>query len=124
MRVDLQVKLMKIAQKAVVENLEAARRRSEIIAQSGRDLSEIISNGYRERNAIQNSTHDKVIHAIRGTEEFVTPGSDTAVHLPFGYDHVCSNGHGEYLLTNDALFQPNVDASTNAYEWQSMKVVR
>ncbi len=41
--------------------------------------------------------------------------------MPFGYDHVYSNGRGEYLLTNDALFEPNVDRSTNAADWTRME---
>ncbi len=61
--------------------MEAARKRSEIIARSGRELNEIISSGYRERDAIRSASHDKVIHAIRGTEEYTTSGSDMAVHL-------------------------------------------
>ncbi|MCP3916825.1 MAG: hypothetical protein GY711_14825 [bacterium] len=124
MRADLHAKLMKISREVARSNMEAARKRSEIIAQSGRELNEIITSGYRERDAIRSASHDKVIHAIRGTEEYITPGSDTAVHLPFGYDHVYSNARGEFLLTNDSLFEPNVDSSTNDVDWTRMQVSR
>jgi hypothetical protein len=34
---------------------------------------------------------------------------------------VYSNGQGEYLLTNDQLYDPNTDPNLNG-SWQSMKV--
>ena len=124
MRADLFARLMKMSREAALRDLKASRKRSEIIAQSSQDLSDIIHAGYQKREAIRSSSQAKLIHAIQGTEEYKTPGSDTVVHLPHGYDHVYSNGRDEYLLTNDSLFQPNVDSSTNGAEWTRMKVTR
>ncbi|MEM9381316.1 MAG: hypothetical protein AAGB93_15290 [Planctomycetota bacterium] len=124
MRADHFARLMKVSREAALRDLADSRRRSEIISQSGQDLSDIIHAGYQKRQQIRSSSQAKLIHAIQGTEEYSTPGSDTVVHLPYGYDHVYSNGRDEYLLTNDALFQPNVDPSTNGVEWTRMKASR
>ena len=122
MRADHEAKLMKISRDAAARNMREAQKRMDIVAQSGKDLNDIIMSGYRKREAIKSSSYDKVIHSIRGTEEYVTPGSSTAVHLPSGYDHVYSNDRGEYLLTNDALFGPIVEAATNDSNWTRMTI--
>ncbi|MEM9802762.1 MAG: hypothetical protein AAGA20_20720 [Planctomycetota bacterium] len=124
MRADLQAKHLKVSREVALRDMEASRKRSEIVSQSGQDLSDIIQAGYQKREAIRSSSQAKLIHAIQGTEEYTTPGSNTVVHLPYGYDHVYSNGRDEYLLTNDALFQPNVDSATNGSDWTRMKVTR
>src|SRR5690606_2690896 len=77
MRADLQAKLSGIAAEGARKSAEEAAKRSRIIASYNQEISDIISSGYREREAIQDRTHQKVINAIRGTEDYTLPGSDT-----------------------------------------------
>ena len=56
---------------------------------------------------------------IRGTEDYAAPGSNEYVQLPNNYDHVYTNGNGEYLLTNDSLYNPNTDAAINNRTWET-----
>ncbi len=122
MRADLQARLLKISRQIATDNMNAARKRSAILAQSSRDLNQISMDGYRNRQAIRDGVHERVIHSIRGTEVYTVPGSSETVHLPSSYDNVYANGQGEFLLTNDALFQPGVDLEYDGSNWTKMSV--
>ena len=102
--------------------LKGAADRSRIIAQSNAEISQIINDGFRNRQAIQDRTHEKVINAIREVENYTVPGSTTQVQLPSHYNHVFSNGNGEYILTNDANYNPNTDPNVNNLNWDPMQV--
>lgn len=124
MRADLQARLLKISRQIALDNMNAARKRSEILAQSSQDLNRISSDGYRNRQAIRDGVHKRVIHSIRVTEVYSVPGANQSVHLPSSYDNVYTNGQGEFLLTNDTLFQPGVDLEYDGSSWTKMSVAR
>ena len=95
-----------------------------MLAKYSSDISDIIHKGYQERNAIRDETQRKVINSIRGTEDYVVPGGSTSVQLPNDYRSVYTNGNGEYLLTNDALYDPNTDPALNSQQWTGMQPQR
>lgn len=103
---------------------KGAADRSRIIAESNREISRIINDGYKERMATMDETHRKVINSIRGVEDYAAPGSDTRVQLPNNYDHVFSNGNGEYILTNDSLYNPNADSNLNRGTWTTLEAAK
>jgi len=43
------------------------------------------------------------------------------VELPTGYDHVWSNVQGEYIVTDNTLFDPNADQTFNTQNWQTLE---
>lgn len=96
--------------------------RSRILADSHRDIMKIITDGYNERQAIQDKTHEKFINTIREVENYTTPDGESTVQLPSYYEHVYTNGNGEYILTNDALYNPNTDSTVNSSNWDAMRV--
>lgn len=120
MRADLHAKIMKISRQIAVDNMNAARKRSEILAQSSRDLNRISMEGYRNRQAVQGGIQERIIHSIRGTEVYSVPGTSESVQLPSSYENVYTNGQGEFLLTNDSLFQPGVDLEYDGSNWTKM----
>jgi|GEM_PF-1149378 len=124
MRAELQAKLIGIAQKGAADANKAAMDRSRMLAKYSSDISDIIHKGYQERNAIRDETQRKVINSIRGTEDYVVPGGSTSVQLPNDYRSVYTNGNGEYLLTNDALYDPNTDPALNSQQWTGMQPQR
>lgn len=97
--------------------------RQRIIAQSNAEIREIIQQGYENRQAINDKGHHSYINSVREVNEYTVPGSETKVELPSHYDHVYSNGNGEYILTNDANYNPNRDNSVNNLGWETMKTV-
>jgi hypothetical protein len=102
-------------------NAQGAAERSRIIAESNREISRIITEGYEQRQATMDRSHRQTINAIREVENYTTPGSSTTVQLPHHYNHVYTNSNGEYILTDDALYNPNLDPTLNQHDWQPMQ---
>jgi hypothetical protein len=98
--------------------------RKKIITQSNRDISKIITDGWNERQASLDRSHRNFINAIREVEDYRTPGGDATVQLPSHYSHVYSNGNGDYLMTNDSLYNLNTDQSINNRTWTTMEVAK
>jgi len=59
------------------QNIEHARKIGDINAKSANDISNIISKGYKERNAISDRGQRETVEAIRGTETWNLPGGGT-----------------------------------------------
>ncbi|NJN70114.1 MAG: hypothetical protein HC801_07460 [Nitrospira sp.] len=106
MKADHIAKMNQIAAKGAAD-------RSRIIADSNREISRIINEGYEQRQASMDRTHHQFVNAIREVDDFVTTsgvgghGTDP-VQLPSYYDHIYTNGD-QYILTNDANYNPNAD---------------
>ena len=94
--------------------------RSRIMSKSFAEIRKIEREGRREREAIRDETQRKFVNAIRGVSDYEHQGVE--YQLPSGYDFAYTNGD-DVILTNDALFQPNVDLQDNL-EWSSLNLVR
>jgi hypothetical protein len=121
-RAELQAQLNKIALRAARDANKAAMERSRIISQNNREINDMIVKGYEQRQAIKDRTHERVINTIRGTEDYVIPGTNEYVQLPGYYEKVYTNSSGEYLLSNDHLYDPNTDPNVNSSQWNTMEV--
>lgn len=102
---------------------KGAADRANLIAESNREINKMINDGWNERNAVRDATHEKFINTMREVDNYTVTGSTDSVQLPSYYDHVYSNGNGDYLLSNDALFDPNTDPAFNSANWSTMQVV-
>lgn len=103
---------------------KGAADRTRIIAESNREISRIIQDGYEQRSRTMDDTHRKVINTIREVDDFNDPERGGTVQLPHHYDHVYSNGKGDYLLTNDSLFNPNTDPVFKQDRWNTIEPVK
>jgi len=54
---------------------------------------------------------------IRGVVEYYNPMEQKSVELPSGYKNIWTNSSGEYILSNDVNYNPNVISNLN---WQLM----
>lgn len=117
MRADHAAKMTQISAKGAAD-------RSRILAASNREIGKIITDGYEQRQASQDRTHDAFIKSIREVEDYTAPGTSTPVQLPSHYGHVYGNSAGEYILTNDANYNPNTDPAVNNKTWETMQPVK
>ena len=117
---------MKLDHNAKMNQISAkgAADRAQIIANSNREISRMINDGYKARPESQDRTHTSFIKAIREVEDYAVPGSDTKVQLPHYYDHVYTNGNGDFIMTNDSTFNPNVDPVFKDKRWDTMQPVK
>jgi len=93
-------------------------RISQIISQANNRISDMMLDGYYERQAAMDRVSDQFSQAIRGVDAYRDPFENSEVELPGGFDHAWSNALGEYILTNDPNFDPNVEAGG---DWESME---
>lgn len=57
--------------------------------------------------------HQDYSSAIRGTDEYYDPNAGRRVELPSGYRQVWSNPLGEYIFSDDSLYNPNQESNGN-----------
>lgn len=77
------------------------RRTSAEITRSNREA-------YEARMRSQDRVAEKFSEYLRGVESYIDPQRSTPVELPAGYDHVWATPLGEYVLTNDGFYDPNL----------------
>lgn len=111
-----------LAKMAAIDRKGAADRAA-IVSKYNREIREIITKGHAERQAIRDKGHHQYIQSIREVNEYTVPGSNQTVELPHHYSHVYANSNGEYILTNDANYNPNTDSNVNNHNWETMKTV-
>jgi hypothetical protein len=75
--------------------------------------SDSIMDGYWARSAAYDRMGEKYSEAIRGVDSYRDPTSDYSPQLPGGYDQAWGNGLGEYIVSNDHLFNPNLNSTMN-----------
>ncbi len=94
---------------------------SRINAQTSRDINNIINQTYQNTTRINDRSHARYINAIREVEVYNNGGYN--YELPSGYDRVYGDGFGNFVLTNDHLFNPNVDLDSNS-NWSEVNPAR
>ena len=89
----------------------------QIYAQTGAEMRQQNLNDWYSRQA----TYDRLAvdrsRAIRDVDGFFDPNRQEVVELPSGYGHAWVSGNGEYILTEDPTFNPNVETNQN---WTEM----
>ncbi|HLH39673.1 MAG TPA: hypothetical protein VKX39_11045 [Bryobacteraceae bacterium] len=87
--------------------LKGARDRSRIIAEMGQETNRIITEGYNERQRIQDQTARQFDQYIRGVQTYRNPDTGEQVELSYQYSHAWGKGN-EYILTDNPNFNPNI----------------
>ncbi len=73
---------------------------------------------YEKQQRTDDRMHEQFSRHIRGVESYHNPFEDRDVDLPSGYREVWVSGRGEYVLSNDSNFDPNVGDTA---EWRRGK---
>ena len=89
-----------------------------ILHDAGKSVGDIMFEGWKNREAITSPSQRRVVESIHGVNTYST-GSGS-VQLPTGYNKVYSNGLGDYVLSNDAFYQPATDPSLNNQTWTAL----
>jgi hypothetical protein len=91
---------------------------SRIVSQTSNEISDMIMDSYQNRQAVYDRISTNFSQAIRGVDEYYDPIAEQPVELPLGYDRAWTNSLGEYILSDDYSFDPNVGSNLN---WQQMQ---
>lgn len=84
-------------------------------------ISDTIRRSYEQHVAAIDRVHENFDTYIRGVEKYRDPNRDRVVELPAGYRNAWSNQGGEYIVSNDPNFNPNVGSTR---QWQQLRQAR
>ncbi|NPV87131.1 MAG: hypothetical protein HPY45_14125 [Anaerolineae bacterium] len=90
---------------------------SQILAQTSREIREQNLQSWYHRQEVQDRQNLEWSRAMRGVEGFYDPHREQVVELPSGYGHAWANNLGEYIVTEDPNFNPNLFSNLH---WEEM----
>lgn len=109
-----------LVQRATWE-IQAVGRLGEIIARAGSEIREDQQRAWEQRQRVQDEIARNFGDSIRGVERYTDPFSGEDVELPSGYGHAWANNLGEYVVTDDPTYNPNVGSNPH---WNAMPRAR
>lgn len=90
----------------------------QIYAQTGAEMRQQNLNDWYSRQATYDRLSTDWSRAMRGVDGFFDPHREEVVELPSGYGHAWANNLGEYILTEDPNFNPNLSSTQ---QWEEME---
>jgi hypothetical protein len=96
-------------------NFEARQR---AITGTNEAINRMSMEGYRNRNAMIYRGQDATINAIHEENTVQNPFDGTSYQVESGAEQYWMNANGEYIPSNDVLYDPNTDPDINQSEWQ------
>jgi hypothetical protein len=105
-------------QKRMKQGIENAKTISDTIKQNNDAITKMYSDAYAARQASEDKLAAKFSDYIRGLSRWQSPNQQYPVQLPSGYQYAWTSPSGEYVLSNDANYNPNVGSNLN---WQALK---
>jgi hypothetical protein len=109
------------AQKIQQIELKGASDRSKIISKNAEDIRNIQRQSYENQQRSQDHVFAQFSETIRGVETYRDPTSGETVELSNQYGHAWVNNRGEYLLSDQEGFDPNV---TLKEDWRPLEHVK
>ncbi len=90
----------------------------QIYAQAGSQMRQQNLNDWYARQQTYDRLSTDWSREIRGVDAFFDPHRQEVVELPSGYGQAWANNLGEYILTDSATFNPNLDSNLH---WEPMQ---
>jgi hypothetical protein len=81
------------------------------ISRDFNQISDMNMKGWQERSAAMDRVSEQFSQTIRGVDPYFDPNSGQNVELPSGYTQAWSTPLGEYILSDDPNFNPNVGST-------------
>jgi hypothetical protein len=90
----------------------------QIYAQTGREIREQNLRDWYQHQEVYDRISTDASRTIRGVDAYYDPHRQEVVELPAGYGHAWANNLGEYVLTEDPNFNPNISSNLH---WEPME---
>ena len=103
--------------KRMMQGIKDAAMLSKQITANAEHARQLYADAYEHRQASQERISGSIGEYLRGVETYKNPYEDRPVQLPAGYNDAWVNNKGEYLLSNQAGYDPNVG---DTLEWRRM----
>lgn len=102
-------------------NFEASQR---AFVNKSNAINDAIMNGWRERNAASDRSHEQFLDVITERTNVVDPSSGKKYKVASGSNQYWMNSSGEYIGTRHQDYNPNLDENLNREKWQELKEVK
>jgi hypothetical protein len=109
-------------------HLKGIMEQNQALTQAQNEVERTISATFTNQEEAMEHISDEWSSVIRGVETYdespglseFTVNEQLSIELPNGYDYAWTNGQEDYILTNNANFNPNIDLQTN-YNWHILE---
>ncbi len=101
-----------------IQHIRTIGQLSRIISQTSNEISEMMMESYYQRQQVNDRMAENFSNYIRGVDVYYNPFENRRVELPSGYENVWTNSLGEYILSDNPNFNPNIGSNLN---WQRIE---
>jgi hypothetical protein len=91
---------------------------SKRLAQMSDEIREDNLKSWYDRQAVGDRIAEDFSQYMRGVDEYYDPIGGKPVELPSGYDNAWTNANGEYIISDNPNYNPNIGSNLN---WERMK---
>ena len=103
---------------AQIQNIRNIGELSRIISRTSNEISDSMMQSYENRQQVYGRISENFSEYVRGTEHYNNPIEGREVELPGGYNHVWTSAGGEYILTDNPNYNPNVGSNQH---WEAIQ---
>ena len=82
-------------------------------------VNNAIMGGYNHTSATMDRMQNSTINGIRGEQDAINPYTGEAGKVQAGQDQYWMNRDGQYIGTNDVMYDPNVN-SDHTDQWRQL----
>lgn len=91
---------------------------SRIISRTHNEISDMMMETYNNRQQVYDRLSENFSQYLRGVDEYYDPVEQRRVELPSGYNEGWVNGLGEYILSDNPNYNPNIGSNQT---WHRME---
>jgi hypothetical protein len=101
-----------------IRQIHSVGELSRIISRTHNEISDMMMETYNNRQQVYDRLSENFSQYVRGVDEYYDPVEQRRVELPSGYNEGWVNGLGEYILSDNPNYNPNVESNQS---WQRME---
>lgn len=101
-----------------LQAIQSAGELSRYIAQVNDEILDITNETFERQQVVQDRLSREWSETIRGVDSYQDPFLEDSIELPSGFDDVWASANGEYILSNNALFDPNIGSNI---DWERLR---
>jgi hypothetical protein len=111
------VQIVRMLTQQQIRRIHQIGELSRYLSRTSNEISDMMMQAYENRQAAHDRISTNFSQMIRGVDEWVDPTSGVHTELPSGYDNAWVNGLGEYVLSENPNYNPNIGSNQN---WQRL----
>lgn len=94
-----------------IQHIHQIGQVSRMISQTGQEINQMMMDSFYRRQETLDRLADRFSESIRGVDTYHDPFSGHQVELPGGYRYAWATPLGEYIVTDDPNFNPNIGSN-------------